>query len=1513
MANAVHEMPAYSSSRSSSRPNKVTRKQQEPPRHHQTNPRIRRGLQMSEPVSSLPKKHSASAGRCLGKAGLKPRPPVCDSGLLVGSAVTRPSPEYSLNEQTNVIRSRARCRKPWEASPFLSVNTVSPDKKTVTDEDHEPAPDTRRGQRKSVRPVRKERKLSARNQSCNGRRSQTPRVLSRCTSRGTPFDFYSFYTHKNPSFITGPPNLWSMGNKFWPNSGRPLERRQNVVPSVTAIESSSLYPNQQVRHPFKHADSSEPLTELPSAPDLDLKIKTANAICLVSKSLAAERDLPINKKNGRLLKARLKPLHAFTPVGPTVDHCAGVQPEKKPQSPSQLKLQMRKKQLLDMLPPGIFQERPATRESVHRTSVASNLSEDRELDDFDAVTFQNEASQSCSEFHQIPPDSGTIFGYEYNQEMLLDQEIPADPEMERRLMQYMSVQSPNKTLSRLGLDGPSGDSMASFSDVLIDGAAGMIDSALTKGRNRRKLVEEKVNFTQKSILKTSKASAENIFSGLVWNGNSLERVQTAPEQGTQNLFGDETFEVDTERPVTVPDQPNILEAVAKQHLEKLLEEEDDASLQENNTSDDSTLVVEPLEKNVRFPDHKLNVHTLDLVILNDTADSSKKAEKILLPVTEEAEGDGLKDITNILLSESEINSQSEVIESQMVNLSIIENAEKVSEKYDLKKEHCSIHEVHTRTDLNENHIVKEGISNVSENCKQPNSSISIRNSIQTDGAPATSIDTNASNNEHNETEIDSKPTHITLSPEQNDHPHDLYLNLQDGNFQDNPPLEINRVVRDVALEDTNCLKHLSKNMDKQIEGNERSEDETALEHSNKVDKRSVVSNYEGSKEMKVPKKVDDSVKRTLEMKEYSANDIKLYVAKANAKEVRISDNVTIVEIESRKMSDPQPCGDQMMFTPMEMRVKSESNMPSSFADKTVSSLKCVEENSDSASSRSDDEFQNNNNDDLQNKTPWMFLTENEHDNSITSSIPNGAQSPESYVINDVQKQFATLSDANVIDENEDDEKEDEIEDAAEEYKTGTDKDDENDGNNGSGSASGTEPQGPTGRENTDKGHDDQTNDGKGTDDSESKSGDIQGSRLSTTVNQNLMSENAYTDYAFVQSKMSDIDLEYNDIPEIDESVIFCGICGLDEDTCVCPRSKAASSKDRFFHSSPRINSAYTEPITSPSDENLEVVEHAKECWSPREDLQMTDKANNLIMKYRNMYDNGIFKDHSATACFSEMLISGWSNDGAKNILVKNQVMNQTNHALDVELGCLDVTPVNGSAARSASAETGEHDSVTDKPVINEAVSLTDMDNPNSLSVVAESKQISKTRSQVDDKSPIAPLPPVCFRINARPPPDHVYYFAYGENMNQNRMSLYIGRQDVQRLWGLLFGFQIKFNKKGSDADAGVFANIESNPENSVEGCVYLITKEELQRLDKYTGCPQFFSRVVFPVWMINSKDPNALGVAQYCIPAVMYIANNKWTTADKTLASDYSVQQCLRGSELLTPRYVEHISSCARS
>ncbi|XP_013386410.1 uncharacterized protein LOC106155919 isoform X2 [Lingula anatina] len=199
-----------------------------------------------------------------------------------------------------------------------------------------------------------------------------------------------------------------------------------------------------------------------------------------------------------------------------------------------------------------------------------------------------------------------------------------------------------------------------------------------------------------------------------------------------------------------------------------------------------------------------------------------------------------------------------------------------------------------------------------------------------------------------------------------------------------------------------------------------------------------------------------------------------------------------------------------------------------------------------------------------------------------------------------------------------------------------------------------------------------------------------------------------------------------------------------------------------------------------------------------------------------------------------------------------------------------------------------------------------------LKVIATTKTLSAPsrcdKNLEDDHTPVAPYPPICFRINAKPPEGHMYYFAYGTDMNPNRFGTYIRKKACTRLWGLLFGFQLKFNKRGADIEAGGFPNIEFNPFSSVEGVVYTITQSELALLDQCTGYPEHYEHVMVPVWMCNSSDPSTLGVAQYCVPAVTYVAQDKWITReDYPLEFEYNLHQCLKSCDMLSPAYKQHL------
>lgn len=78
------------------------------------------------------------------------------------------------------------------------------------------------------------------------------------------------------------------------------------------------------------------------------------------------------------------------------------------------------------------------------------------------------------------------------------------------------------------------------------------------------------------------------------------------------------------------------------------------------------------------------------------------------------------------------------------------------------------------------------------------------------------------------------------------------------------------------------------------------------------------------------------------------------------------------------------------------------------------------------------------------------------------------------------------------------------------------------------------------------------------------------------------------------------------------------------------------------------------------------------------------------------------------------------------------------------------------------------------------------------------------------------------------------YFAYGSNMNANRLSGRIGGRSVSGRLGMLLDYSVVFNKKTSNNDYA-YANIEYRCKNVVFGMLYDLTGHELKQLDLDEG------------------------------------------------------------------------------
>lgn len=140
-----------------------------------------------------------------------------------------------------------------------------------------------------------------------------------------------------------------------------------------------------------------------------------------------------------------------------------------------------------------------------------------------------------------------------------------------------------------------------------------------------------------------------------------------------------------------------------------------------------------------------------------------------------------------------------------------------------------------------------------------------------------------------------------------------------------------------------------------------------------------------------------------------------------------------------------------------------------------------------------------------------------------------------------------------------------------------------------------------------------------------------------------------------------------------------------------------------------------------------------------------------------------------------------------------------------------------------------------------------------------------------------------------------YYFAYGSNMNSERMEA----RDLQVLSacsGWLEGFGLRFNKRSRRDATLACANVIYAPDERVEGVLYhLATTSEIIKLDPHEGTPFMYSRELFQIQTISSL-----------LPAWTYIANP--AVIDNTIRpARWYVEHLLAGKAFLTPEYWDRI------
>lgn len=118
------------------------------------------------------------------------------------------------------------------------------------------------------------------------------------------------------------------------------------------------------------------------------------------------------------------------------------------------------------------------------------------------------------------------------------------------------------------------------------------------------------------------------------------------------------------------------------------------------------------------------------------------------------------------------------------------------------------------------------------------------------------------------------------------------------------------------------------------------------------------------------------------------------------------------------------------------------------------------------------------------------------------------------------------------------------------------------------------------------------------------------------------------------------------------------------------------------------------------------------------------------------------------------------------------------------------------------------------------------------------------------------------------------YFAYGSNMDKLQMGkrcsnyTFLGK-------ALLNGFILDFTRESSHWNGGV-ADIVNDPNHTVWGILYELNNKDLDSLDYYEACPQYYKRkkvnVVFNSIAINAIAYEVVNKKTFIPPSKKYLS-----------------------------------------
>lgn len=140
-----------------------------------------------------------------------------------------------------------------------------------------------------------------------------------------------------------------------------------------------------------------------------------------------------------------------------------------------------------------------------------------------------------------------------------------------------------------------------------------------------------------------------------------------------------------------------------------------------------------------------------------------------------------------------------------------------------------------------------------------------------------------------------------------------------------------------------------------------------------------------------------------------------------------------------------------------------------------------------------------------------------------------------------------------------------------------------------------------------------------------------------------------------------------------------------------------------------------------------------------------------------------------------------------------------------------------------------------------------------------------------------------------------YYFAYGSNMNPERV-VYRGLSVDHYESGVLTDYRLVFNKKSVKHEGAASANVVEHKGECVEGVIYKLSHpEEIRVMDPFEGYPVRYSRYLLPIACADGQRD-----------AWVYIANEAYVSHGLKPARWY-LNHLLAGRPWLSKPYFEKL------